>query len=255
MKMKKIIFTLILIGASLLGFSQACTSLGTGTTKAKVTKVCYDTVVVSSYLNTVTADTVTVTKLIASGPISASNISGNSSGTNTGDQTITLTGDITGSGAGSFATTIGASKVTNSMIFGGIAYSKLSLTGAVLNADIVSLAWSKITSTPTTLAGYGITDASIGVTVASSGTDADYTAVVNTIKYLPVSTLSTARTITIPSGTNGYVIEIYNNEISYAWNLSGDPVYLADRTTIVTSLQYNYPTLIKYISGKWIITN
>lgn len=41
--------------------------------------------------------------------------SGTSSGTNTGDQTITLTGDVTGSGTGSFATTIGAGKVTEAM--------------------------------------------------------------------------------------------------------------------------------------------
>lgn len=34
------------------------------------------------------------------------------SGTNTGDQTITLTGDVTGTGTSSFATTIGANKVT-----------------------------------------------------------------------------------------------------------------------------------------------
>jgi hypothetical protein len=38
------------------------------------------------------------------------------SNTNTGDQTITLTGDVTGSGTGSFATTIGANKVTLSMM-------------------------------------------------------------------------------------------------------------------------------------------
>lgn len=37
-------------------------------------------------------------------------------GTNSGDQTITLTGDVTGSGTGSFATTIGANKVTTAMI-------------------------------------------------------------------------------------------------------------------------------------------
>jgi hypothetical protein len=43
--------------------------------------------------------------------------SGTSSGTNTGDQTITLTGDITGSGTGSFATAIGANKVTDAMLF------------------------------------------------------------------------------------------------------------------------------------------
>jgi len=42
--------------------------------------------------------------------------SGTSSGTNTGDQTITLTGDVTGSGTGSFATAIGAGKVTNVML-------------------------------------------------------------------------------------------------------------------------------------------
>lgn len=37
-------------------------------------------------------------------------------GTNTGDQTITLTGDVTGSGTGSFATAIGANKVTDAML-------------------------------------------------------------------------------------------------------------------------------------------
>lgn len=51
------------------------------------------------------------------------------SGTNTGDQTITLTGDVTGSGTGSFATAIGNSKVTNAMLAGSIALSKLSITG------------------------------------------------------------------------------------------------------------------------------
>lgn len=64
---------------------------------------------------------------------------GTSSGTNTGDQTITLTGDVTGSGTGSFATSIAA--------------------GAVGNTEISDVAWSKVTATPTTLSGYGITDA------------------------------------------------------------------------------------------------
>lgn len=55
--------------------------------------------------------------------------SGTSSGTNTGDQTITLTGDVTGSGTGSFATTIANSAVTNAMLAGSIAISKLAITG------------------------------------------------------------------------------------------------------------------------------
>lgn len=51
------------------------------------------------------------------------------SGTNTGDQTITLTGDVTGSGTGSFATSIASGAVTNAMLAGSIALSKLSITG------------------------------------------------------------------------------------------------------------------------------
>lgn len=41
---------------------------------------------------------------------------GTATGTNTGDQTITLTGNVTGSGTGSFATTIAADAVANSML-------------------------------------------------------------------------------------------------------------------------------------------
>lgn len=56
-----------------------------------------------------------------------------------------LTGDITSVGN---ATTIGATKVTNAMLAGSIAYSKLSLTGAILNADLAgSIAYSKLSLT------------------------------------------------------------------------------------------------------------
>ncbi len=67
------------------------------------------------------------------------------SGTNTGDQTITLTGDVTGSGTGSFATTIGAGKVTNSMLEGNI-----DLTSKVTGV----LPVSKGGSGASTLTGY-----------------------------------------------------------------------------------------------------
>ncbi len=64
-------------------------------------------------------------------------------GTNTGDQTITLTGDVTGSGTGTFATT-------------------LKNTGtAGTYTQVTTDAQGRVTSgaNPTTLAGYGITDA------------------------------------------------------------------------------------------------
>lgn len=57
-----------------------------------------------------------------------------------------------------------AGTITNTEIASAaaIAYSKLNLSGSIVNGDIVSVVWSKITSTPTTLAGYGITDAVTG---------------------------------------------------------------------------------------------
>jgi hypothetical protein len=47
---------------------------------------------------------------------------------------VPVTGDVTISNTG--ATAIGASKVTNTMLAGSIAYNKLSLTGSVVNGDI-----------------------------------------------------------------------------------------------------------------------
>lgn len=69
--------------------------------------------------------------------------SGTSSGTNTGDQTITLTGDVTGTGTGSFAATLA------------------SVGTAGTYTKVTTDAKGRVTSgtNPTTLAGYGITDA------------------------------------------------------------------------------------------------
>ena len=47
----------------------------------------------------------------------------------TANQTITLSGDVSGSGTTAITTTIGANKVTNAMLAGSIAVSKLSITG------------------------------------------------------------------------------------------------------------------------------
>lgn len=111
---------------------------------------------------------------------------GTHSGTNTGDQTITLTGDVTGSGTGSFATAIAA--------------------GAVGNTEISDVAWSKITSTPTTLSGYGITDA---LSNSTSSTQNGYFNQVNLLDqtspshYLTIQAnenLTAARTLSLVTG-------------------------------------------------------
>lgn len=84
--------------------------------------------------------------------------SGTSSGTNTGDQTIALTGDVTGTGTGSFVATIGAIKVTNAMLAGSIAASKL------VGNDIATLG--------TVTAGTLSTGAVIGGVTITVGSDA-----------------------------------------------------------------------------------
>jgi phage-related tail fiber protein len=66
------------------------------------------------------------------------------SGTNTGDQTITLTGDVTGSGTGSFAATLANSGVT---------------AGTYKSVTVDAKGRVTAGTNPTTLAGYGITDA------------------------------------------------------------------------------------------------
>lgn len=58
--------------------------------------------------------------------ISGTTISYDNSTYLTGNQTITLSGDISGSGTTAITTTIGASKVTNTMLAGSIDYSKMN---------------------------------------------------------------------------------------------------------------------------------
>ena len=87
------------------------------------------------------------------------------SGTNTGDQTITLTGDVTGSGTGSFATTLANSGVTAGT-YNNVATEVRPFTVDVKGritevgaAVTITPAFSSVTGKPTTLSGYGITDA------------------------------------------------------------------------------------------------
>lgn len=98
-------------------------------------------------------------------------------------------------------------------------------------------------------------ESSGGISDGGDATNADFTASVNTVYNLPAATLSTNRTITIPAGSDMDVIEIYNEEAGFTWNLTGSTVYQSDGTTAVTSLlaQTNY--VIRKVSGKWKIKN
>jgi hypothetical protein len=93
------------------------------------------------------------------------------------------------------------------------------------------------------------------LSVSSNATNADYTAVVNTVKKLPNGVLTANRTITIPAGVNGQLLDIYNRETAFTWTLAGSPVYYSDETTVVTTLTANTYYSIIYIDGKWTIKN
>jgi len=92
-------------------------------------------------------------------------ITGNASisGANTGDQIITLTGDVTGSGTGSFATTLANTTVTAGTYGNAtqVAQYTVDPQGRLTSSTNVTItpAFSDITNKPTTLGGYGITDA------------------------------------------------------------------------------------------------
>jgi hypothetical protein len=114
---------------------------------------------------------------------------------------------------------------------------------------------AKISGTWTALTGGGGGTYYAPNVLSPNATDANFTAAVNSIRHLPDGVLTANRTITIPTGADGDVIKLLNNEDTFIWFLSGAPVYLADRTTVVTQLLYNVPTIIQKINGLWIIEN
>jgi hypothetical protein len=91
--------------------------------------------------------------------------SGSSSGTNTGDQTITLGGDATGSGTGLVNVTLASTGVPageyNSSTTSVTPFT-VDIKGRITAVDTpitITPSWNSVTDKPTTLSGYGITDA------------------------------------------------------------------------------------------------
>lgn len=119
-----------------------------------------------------------------------SDITGTNSGTNTGDQTITLTGAVTGSGTGTFTTSLGS--FTRSQLDAAVSDANVMYIGDAPTAH--NQAWSTITSTPTTLSGYGITDA-VALTSSTLDQFADVTQTAG-------QTLSITSSTTLSGGTH-----------------------------------------------------
>lgn len=100
---------------------------------------------------------ITPDSVVATGTVTASNISGTTSGTNTGDQTITLTGDVTGTGTGSFATTLASvgTPVTDSFVrITTDAKGRVTATSAADTSDVTTaLGYTPVNKAGDTMSG------------------------------------------------------------------------------------------------------
>ncbi len=123
-----------------------------------------------------------------------------------GSYITALTGDVVAAGPGSSAATIQANAITTSKI------NNLAVTDAKIN----DVAWGKITGKPTTVAGYGITDAVTNVTAGAP----------------LVSSGGATPNITMPAATaavDGYLsaanFTAFNNKVSSQWTNNAANIY------------------------------
>ncbi len=127
------------------------------------------------------------------------NVSGSSGSTTGNAATVTtnanLSGDVTSIGN---ATTIGVGVVTSTMLAGSIAYSKLSLSGAILNGDLAgSIAASKLVGTDIASVGTITTGTWNGIKIglAYGGTNADLSATGGASQVLKQASTGAAVTV------------------------------------------------------------
>jgi len=108
----------------------------------------------------------------------------------TGNQTITLTGDVSGSGATGITTTIGAGKVTNAMLAGLIAASKLVGTDIATVGTVTTGTWSGLFGAVsganlTSLTAANISAGTAGINISGNAatvtTDANLTGAITSV--------------------------------------------------------------------------
>lgn len=81
-------------------------------------------------------------------------------------------------------------------------------------------------------------------------TDAEIAAVAGTAYHLPDNVLTEARDIVIPEGTDGDVMEFYNNETAFDWSFAGEAVLDAAGAAI-TALTDDTIYVVRFVGGAW----
>jgi hypothetical protein len=183
---------------------------------------------------------------------------------------ITLTGDVTVSGG---TATIGSGAVTSAKILDGtivngdintsaaIAYSKLNLTGAVLNADLAgSIAYAKLATDAKT---YSVaSSATTGTYFTASGdfTSASLSSASTQAPFVIANHASTAITLSLPTGIGsiGDTITVcqYGAATTTISPKSGAAATINGSTTVTYLMggQYSLITLVCVAANTWVIT-
>lgn len=165
----------------------------------------------------------------------------NLTGTNSGDQTITLTGDVTGTGTGSFATAIGANKVTLGMQALLAANSIIgNNTGLSATPIAMTVAQSR------TLLGIGTADSPTLTGLTLSGLTASLPVFTNGSDQLVSNAMTGTGPVVMgasPTGTGTWALPIVN--------ISGLST-LGDSAHITASATLGVPTGIATDKG-WLV--
>lgn len=115
---------------------------------------------------------------------------------------------------------------------GGTAQTAITIGYASVAGSANSVAWSAVTGTPTTIAGYGITDAKIANGVITLGA--------NTIT--PLTSHQTLYTLSVYGGTTKVLDFKPNNNASLYIKAGGDISLTNDTTNKYITLSYSHPT-------------
>ena len=174
----------------------------------------------------------------------------------TGNQSITLSGDATGSGTTAITVTLANSGVTAGTYNSGATQhvpftvdAKGRIT-SVGTAVTITPAWSSITSTPTTISGYGITDA------VNKGGDTMTGALI--LNADPVSNLGAATKQYVDSVAQGLdvkqsvkVATTANITLSGAQTIDGISVVAGDRVLVKDQTTASGNGIYVVASGAW----
>ena len=129
---------------------------------------------------TLSLGAITPTTVVASGSVTATNISGTTSGTNTGDQTIIMSGAVTGTGTGAITTTYngvvpiakgGTGQVTATAALNALLPSQSGQSTKFLQTNGTNAIWTNVIAglgTVTSISGSGTQGVTVNITNPTS---------------------------------------------------------------------------------------